>query len=75
MGRGTFKYICEDCGAENWLSARARSSRFRPKCIECGSTWLEPSKGSEASERIATAKAAANERIRLIDKKMNKIKE
>jgi len=70
--RGKFKYICEDCKAENWLTAKDRDSRFRPKCIECGSTWLEPSAGSKAKETLAEAKLAAQEQSRLMNKKMGK---
>jgi transposase-like protein len=70
--RGRYKYICEECNAENWLSKKDRNSRFRPKCIECGSTWLEPSHGSKGSDKIADAQAAAKEQIALQNKKMGK---
>jgi len=72
MGRGTFKYICEECQAVNWLTTRERSSRFMPKCVECGSSWLEPSKGSKGADKVAEALDASRERIRMMDKKMNK---
>ncbi len=72
MGRGTFKYICEECKADNWLSKKARGSRFKPRCIECGSPWLEPSKGSKGPDRTAEARDASHERMRIIEKKMNK---
>ena len=38
--RGIFKYKCEDCAEITWLSYSDRSSRFRPRCQFCGSTWL-----------------------------------
>lgn len=72
MGRGTYKYICEECQAENWLSARERSSRFKPKCVECGSPWLEPSKASKATDKVAEDIDASRERSRMTDKKMGK---
>jgi len=71
-GRGQFKYICDDCKAVNWLTARERSSRFIPKCIECGSTWLEPSHGSKGPAKIGEAQAAAKENIVLQNRKMGK---
>ena len=70
--RGQYKYICEDCHAENWLSAKERQSSFRPKCIECGSTWLEPSKGSHCPDKIDFAKTAAKDIISLQKQKMGK---
>jgi len=72
MGRGTYKYICEECQADNWLTARERNSRFMPKCVECGSSWLEPSAGSKAKKTITEASDASRERSLLTDKKMNK---
>jgi len=69
MGRGTFKYICEQCGEDNWLTKKERDSRFMPRCTGCGSTWLEP---TNAKDKIVTARDASNERNRMIDKKMNK---
>lgn len=75
MGRrGTFKYICEECNAVNWLSARARSSHNRPRCVECGSTWLEPSSGSHGPEKLSDISVAVKENNRMIDKKMGKNK-
>jgi len=71
MGRrGKYKYICEDCNAENWLTDRDRSSRFRPKCIECGSTWLKPSPKSKGPEKLADKKIAIKENILIQKKKM-----
>jgi len=71
MGRrGKFKYICEDCKAENWLTDRDRGSRFRPRCIECGSTWLEFSPKSKGQEKLASKRIAAEENISIQKKKM-----
>lgn len=72
MGRGTFKYICEECKAENWLTAKERISRSRPRCVECGSTWLEPSKGSSGPDNISTANTAALEQKLKINRAMGK---
>jgi len=68
--RGKYKYICDDCKAENWLTDRDRSSRFRPKCVECGSTWLEPSPKSKGPEKIAFKKTEIKKNISLQNKKM-----
>ena len=68
--KGRFKYICEDCKAENWLTKKDRQSKFRPRCIECGSTWLESSKGSQGKDKITNAMDAAKDRIELQQKKM-----
>ena len=72
MGRGTFKYICEECKAENWLTAKERISRFTPRCTECGSTWLEPSKGSKGPDKISEANTAAYEQKLKINRDMGK---
>ena len=70
--KGRFKYICEECQAENWLTKKERSSAFTPHCIECGSTWLEPSSDSKGPGKIAEQKDAGAEAKRLQDKKMGK---
>ena len=70
--RGTYKYICEECQAENWLTTKERGSRFKPHCTGCGSTWLEPSPGSSGPKKISIANTAAKENNSLMDKKMNK---
>jgi len=70
--RGRYKYICEDCNAENWLTSRDRQSHFKPRCIECGSSWLEASKTSSGPKGIAQAHEAARENRDKIKKKMGK---
>jgi transposase-like protein len=71
MGRrGKFKYICDSCKAENWLTTKDRNSHFRPRCVECGSTWLEPSKKSEGPDKLANARDVAKDMIRIQKKKM-----
>lgn len=72
MSRGTFKYICEDCKAENWLSSKDRSSRFKPKCVECGSPWLEPSKASKGPDKIVEASDVSRLQTKDRDRKMGK---
>ncbi len=39
--KGTFKYKCDDCGEFTWLTRKQRDSRFRPRCLFCGSTYLD----------------------------------
>lgn len=51
--KGRFKYICDDCQAVNWLLAKERIRRFKPRCMECGSIRLSPSAGSRATEKLA----------------------
>ena len=70
--KGRYKYICEECDAENWLSARERSSHFKPRCVECGSLWLVPSKASKGPEKLADKNDAFREQKDIQDKKMNK---
>jgi transposase-like protein len=70
--KGTYKYTCEECKAENWLTARERTAASRPRCIECGSTWLEPSKASKGPDKISEADAAAHEQKLKINKEMGK---
>lgn len=73
MGRkGNFKYICESCKAENWLTSKDRSSRFKPLCTQCGSSWLEPSQRSRGPEKLADHTDAVREQKIIIDKKMGK---
>ena len=66
--RGTFKFICEDCGGYTYLTPKDRSSRFRPHCISCGSVFLSPSKGSKAKEVQKEVATAKNNDIRLFRK-------
>ena len=70
--RGKYKYICEDCQAVNWLSSRDRTSRFKPKCVECGSPWLIPSNKSIGPKKIADFYDATKKSINLRNKKMGK---
>jgi len=43
MGRaGQRKHKCRDCGAEQWVHWTSRARRTRERCINCGSTWLDP---------------------------------
>ncbi len=72
--RGRYKYICEECNAANWLTARERSSRFASHCVECGSAYLEPSPSSKGPEKIAERRASVQEQIEIQDKKMGKEK-
>jgi len=71
--RGRFKYVCEDCQAENWLTSRERGSRFMPRCSSCGSTWLIPSKRSISSEKMQEWHEAKIDSQQRQDKKMGKI--
>jgi len=36
-----------------WLTIKDRSSRFKPRCIECGSNWLSPSHASRGPGKLA----------------------
>lgn len=71
--RGRFKFICEDCNEDNWLTQRERDSRFRPRCSFCGSVFLSPSKGSRATKANKEILSARKDRKELMDKKMNKV--
>ncbi len=70
--RGNFKYICDECKAENWLTARERTSRFKPRCVECGSPWLNPSKKSIGPKKISQWNYIKDKQRDIIDKKMGK---
>ena len=70
--KSRFKYICDSCNAENWLTARDRSSHFKPHCVECGSLWLSPSKKSRGPEKLKQWSDAQKEYIEILDKKMGK---
>lgn len=56
--RGRFKWVCLDCKAENWIPSKELIRAFRPRCSGCGSTWLEPSKASEAKDRLTLGQTA-----------------
>lgn len=71
MGKGTFKYICDDCQAENWLSSKSRSSRFKPRCTACGSPWLYPSKSSVGPKKTVEISDASREQTKRRDERMN----
>lgn len=51
--KGRYKYICDECQAVNWLTVKDRTSRFKPHCIECGSTQLSPSHASKGPDKLA----------------------
>ena len=68
--RGTYKYICDECGVATWLSVRERNSRFKPRCSACGSLWLEPSSSSKGPDKITEAQDAAKQSIDQMNKKM-----
>ena len=70
--RGRYKYICEDCDAENWLTHKDRGSRFKPRCVECGSTWLKPSSRSRGPKKIVTQNDVFRGRKEIQDRKMGK---
>ena len=70
--RGRYKYVCSDCRAENWLNARDRCSRFRPRCINCGSARLFPSSGSKGPDKLAKWDEAKKEQSYIQNKKMGK---
>ena len=70
--RGRFKYICEECKAENWLTAKDRNSRFKPHCTACGSLWLKPSSSSSGPKKLSVARTAAKENISRTNAKMGK---
>ena len=70
--RGTYKYICEECKVENWLSIKDRNNSSIPRCVGCGSTYLEPSRGSKGPEKLSKAQSISKEFISTMDKKMNK---
>ena len=71
--RGTYKYICEDCGSDNWFSSKERNSSFKPKCNNCGSLWLNPSTKSRGTDKIKEAQKAIRESITIRNKKMKKL--
>ncbi len=70
--RGRYKYICEECQAENWLTKRERASSFQNHCVECGSTWFIPSHGSKGPDKLGDQQVAAKETKIIQDKKMGK---
>lgn len=70
--RGRYKYICDECQAENWLTAKDRASRFKPHCIECGSMRLSPSHGSKGQSKLAEWYQKKRGRDEIQDDKMGK---
>jgi len=69
--RNRFKYICRDCGSATWLSAPQRNRRHIPRCAACGSSWLDPSKRSEAKERVPLANDESVIQRRLREEQQN----
>ena len=70
--RGTYKYICDECHAENWLTAKDRNSKFKPHCIECGSIRLSPSHGSKGPDNLSEWYQKKRGRDEMQDDKMGK---
>ena len=70
--RGRYKYICDECQAVNWLTGKDRSSSFKPHCIECGSTRLDPSHGSKGPKTLAEWHQQKAERDDMQDEKKGK---
>lgn len=60
--RNMFKFVCVDCGAERRLRRHEMSRRSRPRCLECGSTFLEP-KTQECWNRMTDGQDARTEQI------------
>jgi len=67
--KGRFKYICDDCQAENRLTAKDRNSRFKPHCVEFGSIRLSPSHGSKASDKLSECYQKKRDRGEMQDEK------
>lgn len=72
---GRYKYICADCGGETWLSRKDRQSRFRPRCIECGSISLDPCKKSEGKNQLPKIRDAYETKRDVLKRKMNMVKD
>ncbi|MCD6436172.1 MAG: hypothetical protein J7L15_07270 [Clostridiales bacterium] len=70
--RGRFKYICGDCGEENWITSSDRNSRFRSRCVGCGGVHLDPIKKSKAKEAVPKAYDAFDYFTEKQNRKMNK---
>lgn len=57
-----FKFVCVDCGAEQRLRRHETSRRSKPRCLECGSTFLEP-KTVECVKRMVDGQDARTEQL------------
>ena len=69
MRRGTYRYICEDCGEKTNLSRVDRTRKGAIICISCGGRHLVPTSRSIATERIALCDEEEHEqKDRLKDK-------
>ena len=52
MGRkGSYRYICEDCGEKIWVNRKDRGTRFGLFCSACGGRHLVPTASSIGRER------------------------
>ncbi len=69
--RGRFKYICDDCDSEIFLTPKQRTSKFIPRCKYCGSTYLTESKYSIARIMIASSHTAKERQYEKLAKKQN----
>ena len=54
---GRYKYVCLECEEINFLTSADRASRFQPRCVNCGSTVMDPVPNSIAKTEIAKAKS------------------
>ena len=71
--RNKFKFLCDECGAENWFPRIAFARHTRPRCSACGSSWLTPSEHSVAADRLTDEAARATIRKRNADIKEGKL--
>lgn len=58
-----FKFFCVDCGAEQFIRRSHMSRRSRPRCMECGSTFLEP-KTEKCRTRTVDGQSAADQQLK-----------
>ena len=58
--RNLFKYVCEDCGATQYVGLLMFERAARPRCMNCGSVRLEPVT-SEAKDRLKVSAAASKD--------------
>lgn len=69
MGRVLFKFRCVDCGAGQRFSRIEAARQSKPRCCECGSTFLEP-KTEKCLERMSAGQSGHNEQLDLMKKKV-----
>lgn len=70
--RGTYKYVCEECGYDMWFNQLERTHASGLRCTNCGSRWVKLSRNSVGKTKLPQSESARKEQMEIMQKKMGK---